>query len=457
MTAGPRPPSAILRPALLALALVVAGTVAAATPGLLVTIGEVTSTTAVVWARGGREGEVTVTVSPAGAGAPRTVALGVRRGDDLTGRVTLDGLTPATRYAYGVRQGGESVTGEFRTAPAAGDPVPVTFLWSGDLGGAGYCRLLDGGYRIFRAMARHPADFFLFVGDTVYADVPCDRPGVVPGAAFRATTLAQFRARHRYNREDPPFQEFLRRTPVYAIWDDHEVRNDFAGPSEPLMAVGRQAFLDYWPVAAAGDDPQRLYRRFRWGRLLEVFILDTRQYRSPNAQPDGPGKTMLGAAQRTWLIEGVLASTATWKVVVSSVPLSVSTGRAARDSWSSATIFGIPEENPTGFATERDAILRRFRGGAVKNLVFIVADVHHAELIRHHPYPDFSFHEFIAGPLSAGLGRPRPLDETLGPRSLFRGGGVYNFGEVTIEPALLTVRLIDEHDAVIFTHTIGPQ
>jgi alkaline phosphatase D len=107
------------------------------------------------------------------------------------------------------------------------------------------------------------------------ADVPCNKPDTVPGAAFRATTLAEFRARHRYNREDPALQDFLRRTPVYAIWDDHEVKDDFAGPTEALMPAGRQAFIDYWPVAA-GADPTRLYRSVRWGRLLEVFILDTR-------------------------------------------------------------------------------------------------------------------------------------------------------------------------------------
>jgi len=92
----------------------------------------------------------------------------------------------------------------------------------------------------------------------------------------------------------------------------------------------------------------------------------------------------------------------------------------------------------------------------VKNLVFVVADVHHAEIIRHHPAPGWSFHEFVAGPLSARFGRPRPLDEGLNPRSLFARSGVNNFGEVTLEPAHLTVRLYDEEGAVLFTHTIKP-
>jgi len=89
--------------------------------------------------------------------------------------------------------------------------------------------------------------------------------------------------------------------------------------------------------------------------------------------------------------------------------------------------------------------------------VFLAADVHHAELIRHHPTREFSFHEFIAGPLSARPGRPRPLDLALGPKSLFARGGVYNFGHVVIEPAHLTVRLVDDGGGVMFTHTIGPE
>jgi alkaline phosphatase D len=414
-------------------------------------------TAAIVWARAAHAGPVLVEVTPAG-GIARRETRQASDAEDLIVRVAVDGLTPATRHRYVVSQGGDKVDGEFATAPPPGESARVTFLWSGDLGGGGFCRLVDGGYRIFRAMARQPADFFLFVGDTIYADHRCNRPDVVPGGNFIATTLTEFRAKHRYNREDPAVQDFLRHTPVFANWDDHEVRNDFAGTTEPLMPVGRQAFLEYFPIVPPADDPHRMYRAVRWGRLLEVFILDTRQYRSDNGEPDGPGKTMLGAAQRRWLVDGVTGSTATWKVVVTSVPLAVPTGRPERrDSWTDVSIFGLAPENGTGFVTERDTILRQFRTRGVKNLVFLAADVHHVELIRHHPTPDWSFHEFIAGPLSATTGRPRPLDARLNSRTLFAQGGVFSYGEVTIEPTHLTVRVLDEQGSQLFTHTIGPE
>jgi alkaline phosphatase D len=418
----------------------------------------VTPTGVAVWARGVHPGSLDVVYGPTGAGA-----VGVRRtlpviaANDLTGKVTLTGLTPATRYTVRVSQDTASAEAEFVTAPSPHVAARVAFLWSGDLGGGGYCRPEEGGYRIFRPMAARRADFFLFVGDTIYADVPCDKAGVVPGADFRARTLAEYRARHRYQHEDAPLQALLRSTSVYAIWDDHEVRNDFSGPYDPLMPVGRQAFLDYWPITAQSEDGTRLYRRFRWGRLLDVFILDTRQYRSRNTDADGRSKTMLGAAQKRWLLESVTGSDAVWKVVVTSVSLSIPTGRPeARDSWTGVSAFGLPLDG-AGFVTERDAILTQLRQRAVKNLVFVAADVHHAEVIRHEPVPGWSFHELVAGPLSATTGRPRPLDATLNPSSLFGRGGVYNFGEVVVEPSQLTVRLVDDTGTVMFTHTLSAQ
>ncbi|MGH7312931.1 MAG: alkaline phosphatase D family protein [Candidatus Rokuibacteriota bacterium] len=423
---------------------------------LLVAVGDVASSTAVLWVRGVTDGVITAEYGPAGDGPTGTASVRVTDAGDRTGKALLSGLRPATRYTYRARSQGAGVAGEFVTAPPDDSPTPVRFLWSGDLGGGGVCRPRNGSHRIFEAMARQRPDFFLFVGDTIYADHVCRGPGVEPGGAFRATTLAGFRAKYRYYRLDAALGRLLTRTSVSAIWDDHEVRNDFAGPNEPLMPLGRQAFLDYWPILPPTAEPTRLYRALRWGRLLEVFILDTRQYRSANSELDGPAKTMLGSAQRRWLIDQVSASPAVWKVIVTSVSLSVPTGRTHRDSWSNASVWGLPEENSTGFAVERDTILRTFRQRGVRNLVFLTADVHHAELIRHHPTPEFSFHEFIAGPLAASQGRPRPLDAALNPRSLFGRGGLNTFGEVRIEPTLFTVRIVDEDGRGLFTHTIGP-
>ncbi len=327
--------------------------------GVLVTVAEVTPDRATLWVRADTNQPVRVRYGPAhDPDALRHADVALDSGRDQTGRAVLDTLTPGTRYAYEVRQEDARVRGTFVTAPLPDADAPVRLVWSGDLGGSGYCRDVEDGYRIFRAMARRQPDLFLFVGDTVYADQVCGARPHAPGADYVASTLAEFHGKHRYNRADPVLQEFFRSTGVFAIWDDHEVRNNFAGGSEPLMAVGLQALLDYWPIQGPPEEPRRLYRAFRWGRHVETFILDTRQYRSANADPDGPEKTMLGAAQRAWLLRGLAASDATWKLVVTSVPLGMFTGGRYSDSWSSANLFGFARATPTGYAHERDAILR---------------------------------------------------------------------------------------------------
>ena len=127
------------------------------------------------------------------------------------------------------------------------------------------------------------------------------------------------------------------------------------------------------------------------------------------------------------------------------------------DSWSNANAQGVPEPHGGGYAIERDAILRTLRQRGVRNLVFLAGDGEHAALVRHQPAPEWSFHEFIAGPLSATPGRPRPLDAGLNPHSLASLGGVANFGDVSIDSDGLTVRIVDGEGQVRATETVAPE
>jgi alkaline phosphatase D len=435
-----------------------AGARAGGPPDLLVTVGDVRQQTAVIWARAPEPGPVTLEVAPAGRPREgRWLQAQATLGTDLTVRLRADRLRAATAHTYRVTAAGRVVDGEFRTAPEPRVVQPLTLVWSGDLGGACRCRSPGSGYPIFRTIAERRPDLFVFVGDTIYADHRCRVPENVPGADFRAVDLPGFRAKHRYNRADPAVQDFFRRTAVWAIWDDHEVRNDFAGPSEPLMASGRRAFLEYWPIDTPPENPYRLHRRLRWGRLVELFILDTRQYRSPNQIQDGPEKTMLGAEQREWLLAGLVGSEAVWKLVVSSVPLSVPTGRTVRDSWANGSLHLNAQGSDTGFEHELGRIVRHLAEHRVPNIVWLVGDVHRAEVIRHAPAPGLVFHELIAGPLSASLGRPGALDDTLHPTRLFGDGGYYNFGELRAMESGLEVRIVDAEGRVRFETTLAPE
>ena len=233
------------------------------------------------------------------------------------------------------------------------------------------------------------------------------------------------------------------------------MRNNFAGPFDSQMPVGRQALREYWPIRVAPDDPQRLYRTVRAGADLELFILDTRQYRSPNADQDGPAKTMLGEQQLQWLLSGLTESTATWKVIVTTVPLSISKGGGAgvpgNDGWAGGA-------DGTGFERERQVIVDSILGRRVKNVVFLAGDVHYVQANAYDPNGDGTsdFHEFMVGPLSAAPGPQTPARGGLRPTTLINEGGYMNFGLVRVTKSSFDVTVIDEAGATRFFHHLSP-
>jgi alkaline phosphatase D len=173
-----------------------------------------------------------------------------------------------------------------------------------------------------------------------------------------------------------------------------------------------------------------------------MFLLDTRQYRSRNADPDGPAKTMLGAAQLQWLLKALTASTATWKVIVTSVPLSVPKGGGLAvpgyDGWAGGT-------DGTGFERERRLIVDAILEERLSNVVFLGGDIHWVQANLYDPNQDGTpdFHEFISGPLSARPGRLTPPSPVLHPHTLINEAGYDNFGLVSVTNGEFAVSIID--------------
>jgi alkaline phosphatase D len=431
--------------------------------------GDPTSRAARIWFRTSGPAQVELEWVPVGQDRDRSRAVFVytSQDHDYAATVAVENLQPATRYRYTVRARRtdqqssrevieESGSGTFTTPSADDKSQPLTFLWSGDLGGQKQCRDEWVGYPIFYRMLQVKPDFAILLGDTVYGDDVCPSPPNAPGGEAAAATLDQFRAKHRYQRGSAAVQRFLASVPVYAIWDDHEVRNNFSGSYDPLMPAGRQAFLEYWPIGTPPEDPRRLYRKFRRGADAEFFILDTRQYRDKNADPDGPTKTMLGPAQREWLTEDLTRSTATWKFIVTSVPLSNPKDGTAQtpgnDSWARAA-------DGTGFQTELRTIVSAILKGRVRNVIWLAADVHYTQVNAYDPNGDGTtdFHEFIAGPLSAAPNKPVPPDSPFKPTTLHSEGGFYNFGVVTVNRGELRLEIVDDAGLPRFTRTFRAQ
>jgi alkaline phosphatase D len=383
---------------------------------------------------------------------------------DFTLTVPFEDLSPGTRYRYYVLvndpdQSDKSsrrhvaAQGEFTTLPDPAASVPVTFAWSGDLGGQDRCRQGASGYPIFDTIREHKPDFFIFLGDTIYADHVCASPPSEPGSNFIATTLAEYRAKHQYQRGAAALRRMLETVPVYVVWDDHEVKNNFAGPFEPQLPAGLQAFREYWPIHTDVSDLNRLYRKIRYGLDLELYFLDTRQYRSRNADQDGPTKTMLGAAQLKWLLEGLSVSNATWKVIVTSVPLSVpkAGGPAVpgSDGWAGGT-------DGTGFERERQVIVDAIIERHIANVIFLGGDVHWVQANIYDPNQDGAadFYEFVSGPLSAYYGRLAAPSPALHPTTLINEGGYDNFGLVQATKESFIVSIIDASGKPRFVHRV---
>ncbi len=444
---------------------------------------EVTDTSAILWAQGTGEGVLHVEVADGqGVVAHRTVP--VHAEQDFTGAVRFEGLSPGTAYsarlwfaddaALEPAAGDPGRIAQFRTAPARDAPVAVRFAWSGDLGGQGACRDAMLGYPIFTRLLEQRPDFFIGLGDMIYADHACPEKGLfgnaqVPGSFGPASDLEGYRTHWRYNREDPAHSAFLAGVPYYAVWDDHEIENN-AGPDVPLIPVALRAFDEFNPTTARQGGSGPLYRSVRWGRHVELFFLDIRSYRDSNERKDDPTKTLLGQEQMAWLEESVRRSDATWKVIVSGVPVGLTTGNKREgtgfDAWASG-------ESPFGFEAELTRILHMLRDAGAWNSLWLATDVHLAAGFVFTPFaesPQFRIHEAIAGPLSAVLGNRRPVDRTFNPTELFFHAPAknsvtsfeearkwLNFGIVKIdEDGTLTVSVISDTGATVGTFSVTP-
>jgi alkaline phosphatase D len=285
--------------------------------------GDVTSTRAVVWARTDRPSRMIVewSGSPAFTAPRRVIGPWATPDTDLIGKVALEALPSSTRIHYRVRfeaeRASDWLAGALSTPDALADgaraasPSDVVFAWSGDTNGQGWG--IDpsrGGMPAHTALLDRAPDFFVSCGDAIYADNPIPpeialpdgsvwRNLVTPAKSHIAETLDDFRGAQLYPRHSAEVRALSANLPRFAIWDDHEVRDNWFPDEvvdererrEPRMRVtsqhARRAMLEHWPTLV---DPERMYRSVRWGPLLEVFFHDGRRLRTPNYPVPADGK-----------------------------------------------------------------------------------------------------------------------------------------------------------------------
>ena len=312
--------------------------------------------------------------------------------------VELKGLGAGREYYYRFKAGGEiSPVGRTRTAPAAGASLArLAFAVAS-------CQMYEHGfYHAFRDISEQDLDLVLHLGDYVYEYPPPPDPDAYlansgnvrfhePDA--ETSKLGVYRVRHAQYKTDPDLQAAHAAHPWIVTSDDHEVENNYADEiserdSNPRRFLERRAsaykaFYEHMPLPR-GSFPKgpdmRLYRRHLYGDLANFSVLDTRQYRTDQANDDGldppnrrtrnPNRTMTGDAQERWLFDGLDRSGSTWNVLAQQVFFAQLDFNAAPDM----ELYNMDAWD--GYQAQRDRIVRFLDERNVSNPVVLTGDIH---------------------------------------------------------------------------------
>lgn len=286
-------------------------------------------------------------------------------------------------------------------------------------------------------------------GDNVYYDSPY---------FSRAKDLPDMRAKWHRQFAVPRFQRFLLRVPVYWQKDDHDYRYNDADPYgdlEPSHELGVTVFREQVPVVDAANPHARTYRTHRLNDLLQIWLLEGRDYRDANTDPPSPTKTMWGDAQKAWLKRTLRESDATFKIISSPTPMiGPDDAMVGTQGGILSPFFGgaaVGQEGDTrkrdnhtneyGYKDEGEAFFRWLgeHGFRERNVFLVCGDRHW----RYHSIRSDGFEEFSAGGIidrNSRPGTPPGDPDGTDPEGLIRqpylqtekGGG---FLEVTVYEA----------------------
>lgn len=300
--------------------------------------------------------------------------------DGATHPGTLTGLTADTVYAvWAAVEGVRSDVTRFRTAPFG---VPRRRI---RLGATSCLNFSNPGMRNLTHVAEHDVDLFLMLGDAVYAD--------------GSRTVEGYRTSWEEHFVRPAMGELFAASAILSVWDDHEVDNNWTldpassnAVSEATLRSARQVMDEFLPQRAG---PDGYYRTHRWGEDVEFFLLDCRGERGEDR--------MVSDAQLAFVIERLQASTARFKIVLSSVHLTdhqalFSTIEAA-DRWQ-----GVPAQRAELVATLAN----------VPGTLVLTGDMHFGSVQQLDPEgPGAAVWEIAAGPSGSFLAPVGVLIELL--------------------------------------------
>jgi len=312
----------------------------------------------------GRRGVAQFEISPTKnmADARRTEWLRADPDSDYIVKTRLDELQPSTRYYYRViygidkNQTKRSTIGTFKTLGGPTSSDRVSFVAVTGMNhyffhyGSYYGPHFDAaptqerrlGYPALEAIRRLEPDFFVGTGDNVYYDHPnthtldhlqsLNRFPPTGGWNGNAKTRSELRRKYHEQFSQPRFIDLFDSVPTYWQKDDHDYRFDDSDPymdaaryrsgdGRPSHDLAVATFQEQLPVPGSTEAGALPYGSFRVSRDMQIWLVEGREFRSPNNMPDGPQKSLWGRHQRDWLKRTLLASNATFKLLIHPTPL----------------------------------------------------------------------------------------------------------------------------------------
>ncbi|MEO3773288.1 alkaline phosphatase D family protein [Micromonospora sp. B9E7] len=296
------------------------------------------------------------------------------------------GLAADSDYYYRFRaQGQISPVGRTRTAPA-----PSSFGRDLVMAFASCAHYEAGYYTAYRRMAEDNPGLILHLGDYIY-EGGVNTSAVRQHFGAEIVSLADYRRRYALYKSDPDLQAAHAAAPWLVVPDDHEVENNYANmvrnDSSPTLTAAQwtarrtAAYRAYYenmplrPASAANGNSIPLYRRVRWGQLATFHMLDTRQFRDDQACGDGwkvcadadlASRSLTGATQEAWLLDGLAQRYGTWDILGQQVFFARqfdAAGAASMDAWD-------------GYRASRSRIQTGWQQRGVRNPLVLTGDVH---------------------------------------------------------------------------------
>ncbi len=330
---------------------------------------------------------------------------------DHTVKVDATGLQPATTYWYRFRHARDTIVGRTRTAPAM--EADVDRLRFGVVSCANW---QAGHFSAYRHLRDHDVDAVIHLGDYLYEY----EPGMYSHGhhwedvrrhdpPHETVSLEDYRRRHAQYKTDPDLAGLHAAVPMVATWDDHEIADGWhpggafehdagsEGPWEARRRAAMRAYDEWMPVRLGGTaevgDGDRIHRRFFFGRLADLSMLDLRGHRDERVDADDPrtqdpDRSLTGAAQGRWLADSLTTSASQWKLVGNPVmlaPMLMPPRPRGQELAVKATTdpmtWGEAKPNTDtwdGYPAQRRRLLEGIAAAGVDDVVFLSGDVHTA-------------------------------------------------------------------------------